>query len=251
MTTLCIHAHNLVCDIQGKRLLAIDSLTIQQGEHIAIVGHNGAGKSTLIKLLTGFMPYSSGRLQVLGHELQAELSADKLRSLRKDIGQVLQGLHLVARLNALDNVLIGSLGRLSGWKNLLGIYPEEEIQRAWQALDAVGLSTKAYTRSDKLSGGEKQRVAIARMLMQQPRLILADEPTAALDPGAAAEVCELLVKSAHEATLITVVHNPTLLPVLAKRVIGLKAGRIVFDVPTHEVNQQRLESLYDLDRVSM
>lgn len=247
MTRSCIYVHKLVCEIQGKRLLGIDSLTIQQGEHIAIVGHNGAGKSTLIKLLTGFMPCSSGRLQVLGHEMYPELSATRLRSLRKDIGQVLQGLHLVNRLNALDNVLIGSLGRLGGWKNLLRIYPEEEMQRAWQALNAVGLSTKAYTRSDKLSGGEKQRIAIARMLMQQPRLILADEPTAALDPGAAAEVCELLVKSAHEATLITVVHNPRLLPVLSKRVIGLKAGRIVFDVPTHEVNEQRLQSLYNLE----
>ena len=251
MTAPCIHAHKLVCEIQGKRLLSIDSLTIEPGEHIAIVGHNGAGKSTFIKLLSGFMPCSLGSLQVLGHEMHAELSAGALRALRKDIGQVLQGLDLVTRLNALDNVLIGSLGRLSGWKNLIGIYPEGEIQRAWQALDAVGLSKKAYTRSDKLSGGEKQRVAIARMLMQQPRLILADEPTAALDPGAAAEVCELLVTSAREATLITVVHNPSLLPVLAKRVIGLKAGHIVFDVPTHEINEQRLQSLYDLDRVSV
>ena len=129
-----------------------------------------------------------------------------------------------------------------GWK---------EIQRARQALDAVGLNLKADTRTDKLSGGEKQRVAIARMLMQKPRLILADEPTAALDPGAAAEVCELLVNSARDATLITVVHNPTLLPVLAQRVIGLKAGRIIFDVPTAEVNEQRLQLLYDLERVSV
>lgn len=251
MSHHCIQAHKLRCDIQGKTILSIDTLSIQHGERIAIVGHNGAGKSTLIKLLTGFMHCSSGSLKVLDREMNTDLSSNDLRLLRKDIGQVLQGLHLVARLTALDNILIGSLGRLSGWKSLAGIYPQEEIQRACQALDAVGLNLKADTRTDKLSGGEKQRVAIARMLMQKPRLILADEPTAALDPGAAAEVCELLVNSARDATLITVVHNPTLLPVLAQRVIGLKAGRIIFDVPTAEVNEQRLQLLYDLERVSV
>jgi phosphonate transport system ATP-binding protein len=251
MSHHCIQAHELRCDIQGKSILSIDTLSIQHGERIAIVGHNGAGKSTLIKLLTGFMHCSSGSLKVLDREMNTDLSSNDLRLLRKDIGQVLQGLHLVARLTALDNILIGSLGRLSGWKSLAGIYPQEEIQRARQALDAVGLNLKADTRTDKLSGGEKQRVAIARMLMQKPRLILADEPTAALDPGAAAEVCELLVNSARDATLITVVHNPTLLPVLAQRVIGLKAGRIIFDVPTAEVNEQRLQLLYDLERVSV
>ncbi len=246
MSDHCIQAQELRCDILDKHLLSINILSIKYGERIAIVGQNGAGKSTLIKLLTGFMRCSAGRLNVLNQEMNSDLSPDALRLLRKDIGQVLQGLHLVARLTALDNILIGSLGRLNGWKSLVGIYPKEEIQRARQALDAVGLSKKADTRTDKLSGGEKQRVAIARMLMQKPRLILADEPTAALDPGAAAEVCDLLVTSARDATLITVVHNPTLLPVLAQRVIGLKAGRIVFDVPTSEVNEQRLQSLYDL-----
>lgn len=246
MSDHCIQAQELRCDILDKHLLSINILSIKYGERIAIVGQNGAGKSTLIKLLTGFMRCSAGRLNVLNQEMNSDLSPDALRLLRKDIGQVLQGLHLVARLTALDNILIGSLGRLHGWKSLAGIYPQEEIQRARQALDAVGLSKKADTRTDKLSGGEKQRVAIARMLMQKPRLILADEPTAALDPGAAAEVCDLLVTSARDATLITVVHNPTLLPVLAQRVIGLKAGRIVFDVPTSEVNEQRLQSLYDL-----
>ncbi len=246
MSDHCIQAQELRCDILDKHLLSINILSIKYGERIAIVGQNGAGKSTLIKLLTGFMRCSAGRLNVLNQEMNSDLSPDALRLLRKDIGQVLQGLHLVARLTALDNILIGSLGRLNGWKSLVGIYPKEEIQLARQALDAVGLSKKADTRTDKLSGGEKQRVAIARMLMQKPRLILADEPTAALDPGAAAEVCDLLVTSARDATLITVVHNPTLLPVLAQRVIGLKAGRIVFDVPTSEVYEQRLQSLYVL-----
>lgn len=250
MKNHCIHARDLTCDIEGKRLLSINTLSIQHDEHIAIVGHNGAGKSTFIKLLTGFMTCSSGSLQVLDQELNSELSSNSLRLLRKDIGQVLQGLHLVTRLNAIDNVLIGALGRLTGWKSLTSIYPPEELARAQQALEAVGLSMKADTRSDRLSGGEKQRVAIARMLMQKPRLILADEPTAALDPGAAAEVCELLVKSARDATLITVVHNPTLLPILAQRVIGMKAGRIVFDKPIAAVDEACLQSLYDIEQTT-
>ncbi len=249
MSQQCIFARELQFNIQGKLILDINTLSIKHGERIAIVGHNGAGKSTLIKLFTGFMSCSSGNLNVLDRKMDTFLSSEALRQLRKEIGQVLQGLHLVARLSAIDNILIGSLGRLSGWKSLAGIYPQEEIELARQALHAVGMNLNAETRADKLSGGEKQRVAIARMLMQKPRLILADEPTAALDPGAAADICELLVKSAQDATLITVVHNTALLPVLAQRVIGLKAGRIAFDVPITDVNEQRLQSLYDLDPI--
>ena len=111
----------------------------------------------------------------------------------------------------------------------------------------MGLLARARTRADRLSGGEKQKVAIARLLMQRPRLILADEPTAALDPSAAAEVCHLLVRAAREATLITVVHNLALLPLLAERVIGLKQGRIAFDLPLARVDDQELVDLYRPD----
>ena len=251
MNSTCIHVENLSCKISGRNILAIDALHIQQGERIAIVGHNGAGKSTFLKLLTGFMPASSGKLNVLNRHLENNLTTRQLRLLRKEIGQILQGLHLVSRLSALDNVLIGSLGRIAGWQSLLGNYPEIEIELAHQAIQAVGLQHLTYTRVDKLSGGERQRIAIARMLMQQPNLILADEPTAALDPGAAIEIANLLVKSAQNATLITVVHNTALLPYLADRVLGFKSGKIVFDLPVADVDDEKLNQLYENEKTAI
>jgi phosphonate transport system ATP-binding protein len=245
MNSTYIHAQELTCNVSGSTILAIDNLNIKQGERIAILGHNGAGKSTFFKLVSGFMQISSGKLNVLDHHLENNLSAIHLRSLRKEIGQILQGLHLVSRLSTLDNVLIGCLGRISGWQSILGYYSDSDIELAHQALDAVGLQDHACKRVDKLSGGERQRIAIARMLMQQPKLILADEPTAALDPGAALDMCDLLIKSAKNSTLITIVHNTALLPYLADRVLGFKSGGIVFDLPVREVDKEIINQLYE------
>jgi len=234
----------VTCVAEGRALLDINELSITEGERIAIVGHNGAGKSTLLRLLSGFMRPAHGTLDVLGHALAEPMSATELRALRQEVGQVLQGLHLVARLSALENVLIGGLGRVRGWRGWTRCYPAQETELAAQALQAVALLDRAHTRTDRLSGGEKQKVAIARLLMQRPRLILADEPTAALDPSAAAEVCQLLVGAARQATLISVVHNPVLLPLLAGRVIGLRQGRIAFDLPLNDLDHQELANLY-------
>lgn len=234
----------ICCAVGGCALLEVDSLKIDAGERIAIVGHNGAGKSTLLRVLSGFMTPTHGTVQVLGHRLAPVPPDIDLRRLRHDIGQVLQGLHLVPRLSALDNVLIGCLGRVTGWRSWARVFPDEELVQARDALRQVGLLARAETRADRLSGGERQKVAIARMLLQRPRLILADEPTAALDPAAAAEVCHLLAKEANGATLISVVHNPSLLPLLSDRVIGLKNGRIDFDLPVTEVSDEVLFRLY-------
>ncbi len=236
----CLTLDSLLCQAQGRTLLAIDRLTVVRGERLAIVGANGAGKSTLLRLLSGFLPPASGALEVLGRRMDSPLPPRELRALRVEVGQVMQGLHLVGRLSARENVLIGSLGRVSGWRSWLRCFPADELTRAAGALHAVGL----LARADRLSGGERQKVAIARLLLQRPRLILADEPTAALDPAAAAEVCRLLVAAAAEATLISVVHNPSLLPLLADRVIGLRLGRIAFDLPVAQIDERRLVDLY-------
>jgi phosphonate transport system ATP-binding protein len=244
MTADAIALQAVCCVAAERTLLDIASLRIGHGERVAIVGHNGAGKSTLLRLLNGFTPATHGSLQVLGHDLSQRLPTAELRRLRRQVGQIHQGLHLVGRLTALENVLIGSLGRIGGWRSWLRCFPTDEVKQAEAALHAVGLLARAATRADRLSGGERQKVAIARLLVQRPALILADEPTAALDPAAAGEVCHLLAQAAAGATLITVVHNPTLLPVLAERVIGLKQGRVAFDLPVAAVDDLTLMNLY-------
>ncbi|MDP1613141.1 MAG: ATP-binding cassette domain-containing protein [Sulfuritalea sp.] len=242
-----IRLDGVICTRGGKLALDIDQLRIAAGERVAIVGHNGAGKSTLLRLLAGFVRPERGIALVLGRRLPSRTSVGPLKGLRREIGQVFQGLHLVQRLSALDNVLIGALGRLTGWRTWLRWHRAEDIAEAEAALCEVGLLAKADLRVDRLSGGERQKVAIARMRMQRARLILADEPTAALDPQAAAKVCALLARAAQGATLLSVVHNPALLPLLADRVIGLRQGRIVFDLPLAEVDDCRLLALYRAD----
>ena len=242
-----IHVENLVCQAGGRTVLALPQLHVGAGERVAIVGPNGAGKSTLLRTLSGFANAPSGRVTVLGRELAPRCARHELRALRAEIGQVMQGLHLVQRLTARENVLIGALGRLAGWRSWARVHHAPDVAEAEHALDAAGLRDKAAVRADRLSGGERQKVAIARMLMQRPRLILADEPTASLDPSAAIEVCRLLVRAAAGATLISVVHNPGLLPLIADRVIGLRQGRLVFDRPLAEVDAAALDDLYKTD----
>jgi phosphonate transport system ATP-binding protein len=242
-----VELSGVVCSAERRTLLEIGSLRIMAGERIAILGHNGAGKTTLLRIIGGLMQVQHGNVRVLGRELHGRLSPDALRALRQEVGQVMQGLHLVARLSAVENVLIGCLGRIKGWRSIVRYYPPNEIANAHTALKEVGMLSRANIRADRLSGGERQKVAIARLLMQRPRLILADEPTAALDPAAAADVCQLLAKAAIGATLISVVHTPALLPVLADRVIGLKHGALLFDLPLAEVDDGRLIKLYRPD----
>ena len=230
--------------------MRVDKLRIDQGERVALVGHNGAGKSTLFRLLSGFIVADEGHVQILQRELHSRLPASEMRKLRCEVGQVMQGLHLVQRLTAIENVLIGCLGRFNGWRSWARIYPQSEVVAAFQALGSVGLASNCHMRTDRLSGGQRQKVAIARLLLQRPQLILADEPTAALDPSAAREVCQLMTQAAAGSTLISIVHNPALLPLLADRVIGMKDGFVAFDLPVAAVDEACLEDLYRQDRPS-
>ena len=239
-----IELRGVRCTLAGRTVLDIDRLVVGEGERVAVVGHNGAGKSTLLRVLSGFTRPTAGQVSVLGVRLDTPLPPARLRALRGEAGQVLQGLHLVPRLSALENVLIGSLGRVSGWRSWVRRYPAHECERACAALATVGMLDKASMRTDGLSGGERQKVAIARVLVQAPRLILADEPTAALDPAAAQEICRVLGTAAGDATLVAVVHNTALLPLLADRVIGLRQGRVVFDLPQTQVDEVQLAALY-------
>jgi phosphonate transport system ATP-binding protein len=249
--TAAIDIEHLVCHAGDQAVLDLQHLRIGAGERVAVIGHNGAGKSTLLRCLSGFAAPTRVQGRVLGRALGPALHGGALRALRTEVGQVMQGVHLVQRLSAIDNVWIGALGRLRGWHSWLRWPRRSELAEAERALAAVGLLGKAEQRIDHLSGGERQKVAVARMLMQRPRLILADEPTASLDPLAAAEVGSLLRQAAGEATLITVVHNPGLLPLLSDRVIGLKHGRVAFDKPVAEVGDAELARLYRPDARSL
>jgi len=238
----------------GRVLLQLPRLRIEPGERVAIVGPNGAGKSTLLRLMAGLPPAPRaqvrGVVQVLGRRLApAPLPAAQRRALRRETGVLMQGLHLVPRLSARENVLVGALGRLQGiqaWRSLLRWYPQALVAEADAALATLGLTDQAGVRADRLSGGERQKVALARMQLQQPRLLLADEPTSALDPAATAQVCAALVAAASGPgrTLVTVVHDLELLPRLATRVIGLADGRPVWDLPVAELNPLTLQALY-------
>ena len=233
----------------GRTLLADVSLHVRPKERLAIIGANGAGKTTLLKALTGMVLPSSGSMDVLGQSVSRQMTPEDLRHLRGRVGQVFQGLHLVGRLSALENVLIGALARSQSVLTCARLFPDHERDHAQASLEAVGNGHLALLRLDRLSGGERQKVAVARALNQNPELILADEPTANLDPIAAREIADLLARIAGERglALITVAHTLSLLPNLAERVIGLKAGRILFDQSIDAIEEDQMQQLYKGD----
>ena len=245
----------------SRTLLQVPALAIEAGERVAIVGPNGAGKSTLLRVLTGMAGATQGRVHVLGRELGAlpknatgssPLSPAEWRGLRREVGLVMQGLHLVPRLSARENVLIGALARLRGadaWRSWLRLYPATLVAEADAALASLGLAVHAGTRSDRLSGGERQKVSLARLRLQHAPLVLADEPTAALDPAATRQVCAALRQAtdAPGRTLVSVLHDLDLLPVLATRVLGMGHGRVLWDLPLGDVDAAALQALYAPD----
>jgi phosphonate transport system ATP-binding protein len=218
----------------GRTLLAVPKLEVQPGERAVIVGANGAGKSTLLRLIAGTEPPTAGSVAVLGwalHEPSNAAGAGR-RAWAARVGMLHQGLHLVPRLDARTNVLIGALARpgVPAWRTWCRWFPPDWIDEAEAALAAVGLAGRGAERVDRLSGGERQKVALARLTLQRPELILADEPTSALDPAATAHTVQHLLKlAAGGATLLTIVHDLALVPVLGERVIGLRDGRVVLD----------------------
>lgn len=245
--------------VAGRTLLDVPELCLAAGEHVAVVGANGAGKSTLLRVIGGQWRPSHGRVEVLGKVLSdvddgvdAAAAAWSPRTRRKHlaaVGLLLQGLHPVLRLTARENVIIGALGRLHGRDALRSwwrAYPPALVAEADRALAAVDLGDRAAVRTDRLSGGERQKLALARLQLQQPRLVLADEPTSALDPAATLAMCQALraVAAGPERTLLTVVHDLSLLPALADRVIGMAGGRIQWDLPCRDIEPVRLAALY-------
>jgi phosphonate transport system ATP-binding protein len=227
--------------------VAVDEVTldIQAGERVAVIGPSGAGKTTLFRLLNATLRPTSGRLWFDETDLES-LSGRRLRHLRRRIGTVYQQHNLVPQLRVINNVLAGRLGRWSLPKALLSLMSPQERSIALGALEQVGIPEKLYTRTAHLSGGQQQRVAIARALVQDPDVVLADEPVSSVDPTLGRTIMELLVQLAetHKKTLVANLHAVSFALDFFPRVIGFRQGRVAFDLPSAAVTDTAMAALY-------
>jgi len=212
----------------------------------AVIGPSGTGKSTLLRCINRLVDPTAGQILFEGQDLAA-LRGAPLRHMRCRIGMVFQEYNLVERLTVIENILCGKLGVLPVWRPLLRKFAPADLDRAFELLHAVGLPEDyASRRCDALSGGQRQRVGIARALMQQPRLILADEPTSSLDPKTSVEIMELLqsVSNREQVPVIVNIHNVELARRFSQRIIGLSQGRVIFDGPSEALTDELLNAIY-------
>ncbi len=221
------------------------SLDIEAGEMVSVVGLSGSGKSTLIRTINGLVPVTSGEVTVGEHTL-GRLSGRQARAVRGSIGMIFQSFNLARRTTVLNNVLVGRLAHTPTWRTLLGAYTAADKQLAFEALDSVGILDKTWQRASNLSGGQQQRVAIARALTQQPRIVLADEPVASLDPPSAHAVMGDLRRINTELgiTVLTNLHLLDLAREYGTRMIGLRAGKVVYDGPAATASDAVFEEIY-------
>jgi len=232
------------------------SLKIEQGEFVGIIGLSGSGKSTLLRCINRLIDASSGAIMVPrslvgggsnnGRADVLKLARPELRLLRRKIGMVFQQFNIAKRLSVIENVLSGGLGYQPALRSTLRIFSAEEQRQALTNLKRVGLLDHAYKRADELSGGEQQRVAIARTLMQQPAIILADEPVSSLDPKLSRVVLDILKRVCKEdgITALVSLHTLELTREYADRVIGLKQGQVFFDGPVRDLTEPIVDSVY-------
>ena len=229
----------------GYQALKDINLTIDQGEFVVIIGLSGAGKSTLIRTINRMHDITEGKLTVDDIDVMT-LHGAALRKFRRHIGMIFQSFNLVTRTTVIKNVLTSRVPDLPFWRALLGAYPKEDKLAALEALDKVGILDKAFVRADQLSGGQQQRVALARTLAQDPKIILADEPVASLDPVTAKQVMDDF-KRINEEMKITVlinIHHVDLALQYATRVVGIRAGEVVYDGPASAVTDEVLATVY-------
>ncbi len=229
----------------GEPVLRDVSLAVEGRGLTAIIGPSGTGKSTLVRCINRLVEPTSGEILFRGQDL-VRLSGRELRAARRRIGMIFQEYNLVERLSVIENVLCGRLGYVPVWRAWLRRFPDADIARAFELLDAVGLGELATQRADQLSGGQRQRVGIARALMQEPDLLLADEPTSSLDPKTAVEIMELIARRASASSIPALVniHNVELARRYADRIIGMSKGSIVFDGPPQALEDSHLLAIY-------
>ena len=227
--------------------LALDrvELEVPPGQVMALIGPSGAGKSTLIRCVNRLVEPTAGTVRLEGEEV-TRLSRAGLRRARRRMGMIFQEYALVERLTVMENVLSGRLGYTGFWASWFRRFPRRDVEQAFRLLDRVGLAHMADKRADALSGGQRQRVGIVRALMQEPALLLVDEPTASLDPKTSRQIMRLIVELCEERGLAAVIniHDVALAQEFARRIVGLRAGRIVFDGGAASLDAAALTAIY-------
>ncbi|MGO2722967.1 MAG: phosphonate ABC transporter ATP-binding protein, partial [Lactobacillus sp.] len=222
------------------------NLKIAQGEFVVIVGLSGAGKSTLLRSINRLQDITSGEILIAGESITSA-RGKALRLLRCNIGMIFQNFNLVKRSSVLRNVLTGRIAYYPTWKTTFNLFSKADKQTAYEALQQVGLADKVYSRADELSGGQQQRVSIARVLAQNPQLILADEPTASLDPQTSRKVMNDLkmLNEKYGMTVVANLHSVALAREFGQRVVGVRAGEIVYDGQMSDTPEAVFNDIYN------
>ena len=227
--------------------LALNSvdLEVQKGQVMALIGPSGAGKSTLIRCVNRLVAPTSGEIWFNGENI-VKMRSGKLRRARRNMGMIFQEFALVERLTVMENVLSGRLGYVGFWRSYLRKFPQNDIMDAFRLLEKVGLDTMANKRADELSGGQRQRVGIARALIQNPDILLVDEPTASLDPKTSRQIMRLITELCEENQLgaIINIHDVALAQMFSERIVGLREGSIVYDGSPDDLKPDVLTEIY-------
>lgn len=221
------------------------SIDFYPGEYVVVIGPSGSGKSTFIRCINRMIDPTEGTIEFEGQAVE-KLKGKKLRAVRAKIGMIFQNYNLVGRTNVIKNVMHGRLGQMPLWKSVLGLYAEEDKREAMELLKQVGLSEQVYKRADALSGGQMQRVGICRALLQHPKILLADEPIASLDPKSADIVMDQLheITTKRGLTCIVNLHQVDYAKRYATRIVGIKSGRIVYDGSPADLTDEIIADIY-------
>ncbi|HEA66572.1 MAG TPA: phosphonate ABC transporter ATP-binding protein [Desulfobacterales bacterium] len=232
----------------GPEILKGISFNVEQDDFFAIIGPSGAGKSTLIRCINRLVEPDSGTV-ILNKKNITKAGKRELRKARRDMGMIFQEFNLVERMSVMDNVLSGRLGYIGNVRSIFRLFPRSDIQKALELLERVGLGDFVDRRADALSGGQRQRVGIARALIQQPQLLLVDEPTSSLDPKISREVMGMIKNMSKEVgvPVLCNIHDVQLALDFSNKVIGLQDGIKKFEGPTNEVDKSTLEEIYAME----
>lgn len=229
----------------GVKALSNINLSIKEGEFISVIGPSGAGKSTFLRSINKLVDITNGDIYLDGESISKK-NGKELKIIRRKIGMIFQNYNLVYRLSVIQNVLHGRLGYMNDVKGILGLYSESDKENAIKILQDMGMEKFAYNRASDLSGGQKQRVGIARAIMQNPQILLCDEPIASLDPSSAKVVMDMLYKMCQKLNIACIVnlHQVDVAKQYSSRIIGISSGQVVFDGKPSELTDDAIEKIY-------